>query len=399
MSTPALMPVYPRCGVRPVRGEHCHLIDEDGTRYLDFASGIAVNLLGHSHEGLIGAIQQQAATLMHVSNLYGSPQGEKLAQKLVDTTFGDTVFFTNSGAEAVEAAIKTARAYHQNAGEAGDASRFEIITFHNAFHGRTMATISASNQAKMHHGFSPLLEGFKYAQFDDLEAAKALIGPHTAGIMVEPIQGEGGIRPASQEFMQGLRALADEHDLMLILDEVQCGVARTGTLYAYEQYGIEPDILATAKGIGGGFPLGACIATEKAARGMTFGTHGSTYGGNPLAMAAGTAVMDAVANEAFLGEVREKGERLRKGLEQFIGNYPELFELVRGKGLMLGLKMKVESRPFFVHLRDHHQLLTVAAGDDTIRIIPPLVIGDAEIDEFFDKLSAGAASFKVPEPA
>lgn len=399
MSTPALMPVYPRCGVRPVRGEHCHLIDEDGTRYLDFASGIAVNLLGHSHEGLIGAIQQQAATLMHVSNLYGSPQGEKLAQKLVDTTFGDTVFFTNSGAEAVEAAIKTARAYHQNAGEAGDASRFEIITFHNAFHGRTMATISASNQAKMHHGFSPLLEGFKYAQFDDLEAAKALIGPHTAGIMVEPIQGEGGIRPASQEFMQGLRALADEHDLMLILDEVQCGVARTGTLYAYEQYGIEPDILATAKGIGGGFPLGACIATEKAARGMTFGTHGSTYGGNPLAMAAGTAVMDAVANEAFLGEVREKGERLRKGLEQFIGNYPELFELVRGKGLMLGLKMKVESRPFFVHLRDHHQLLTVAAGDDPIRIIPPLVIGDAEIDEFFDKLSAGAASFKVPEPA
>ncbi len=399
MSITALMPVYPRSGVRPVRGEHCHLIDEDGTRYLDFASGIAVNLLGHSHEGLIGAIQSQAATLMHVSNLYGSPQGEKLAQLLVDTTFGDTVFFTNSGAEACEAAIKTARAYHQNAGEAGDASRFEIITFHNAFHGRTMATISASNQTKMHHGFAPLLEGFKYAPFDDLEAAKALIGPHTAGIMVEPIQGEGGIRPASQEFMAGLRALCDEHDLMLILDEVQCGVARTGKLYAYEHYGIEPDIMATAKGIGGGFPLGACIATEKAARGMTFGTHGSTYGGNPLAMAAGTAVMEAVANPAFLADVREKGERLRSRLEQFIGNYPELFELVRGKGLMLGIKMTMESRPFYVHLRDHHQLLTVAAGDNTIRIIPPLVIGDAEIDEFFDKLSAGAASFKVPEPA
>jgi acetylornithine/N-succinyldiaminopimelate aminotransferase len=399
MSITPLMPVYPRSGVRPVRGEHCHLIDEDGTRYLDFASGIAVNLLGHSHEGLIGAIQQQAATLMHVSNLYGSPQGERLAQMLVDTTFGNTVFFTNSGAEACEAAIKCARAYHQNAGEQGDASRFELITFHNAFHGRTMATISASNQAKMHHGFSPLLDGFKYAPFDDLEAAKALIGPHTAGFLVEPIQGEGGIRPASLEFMQGLRALADEHDLMLILDEVQCGVARTGTLYAYEQYGIEPDILATAKGVGGGFPLGACIATEKAARGMTFGTHGSTYGGNPLAMAAGMAVMEAVANEAFLASVREKGDRLRSRLEQFIGNYPELFELVRGKGLMLGLKMKMESRPFYVHLRDHHQLLTVAAGDNTIRIIPPLVIGDAEIDEFFDKLSAGAASFKVPEPA
>jgi acetylornithine/N-succinyldiaminopimelate aminotransferase len=399
MSITPLMPVYPRCGVRPVRGEHCHLIDEDGTRYLDFASGIAVNLLGHSHEGLISAIQQQAATLMHVSNLYGSPQGEKLAQTLVDTTFGDTVFFTNSGAEAVECAIKTARAYHQNAGDEGDAGRFEIITFHNAFHGRTMATISASNQTKMHHGFAPLLEGFKYAPFDDLEAAKALIGPKTAGILVEPIQGEGGIRPASQEFMAGLRALCDEHGLMLILDEVQCGVARTGKLYAYEHYGIEPDIMATAKGIGGGFPLGACIATEKAARGMTFGTHGSTYGGNPLAMAAGTAVMEAVANEAFLSEVAEKGERLRARLEQFIGNYPELFELVRGKGLMLGLKMKMESRPFYVHLRDNHQLLTVAAGDNTIRIIPPLVIGDAEIDEFFDKLSAGAASFKVPEPA
>jgi len=399
MSITPLMPVYPRCGVRPVKGDNCHLIDEDGTRYLDFASGIAVNLLGHSHRGLIEAIQKQAETLMHVSNLYGSPQGEKLAQQLVDNTFADTVFFTNSGAEAVETAIKAARAYHQNVGEHGDANRFELITFANAFHGRTMATISASNQTKMHHGFSPLLEGFKYAEFDDLEAAKALIGPHTAGFLVEPIQGEGGIRPASQEFMTGLRALADEHDLMLVLDEVQCGMARTGKLYAYEHYGIEPDIVATAKGLGGGFPLGACLATEKGARGMTFGTHGSTYGGNPLAMAAGSAVMDAVANEEFLAEVTEKGERIRTRLEQFIGNYPEMFELVRGKGLMLGLKMKVESRPFFVHLRDNHQLLTVAAGDQTLRVIPPLIIGDAEIDEFFDKLSAGAASFTIPEPA
>jgi len=399
MSITPLMPVYPRCGVRPVRGEHCHLIDEDGTRYLDFASGIAVNLLGHSHPGLIAAIQSQAATLMHVSNLYGSPQGERLAQRLVDATFGDTVFFTNSGAEAVECAIKTARAYHQNAGDAGDPARFEIITFHNAFHGRTMATISASNQAKMHQGFAPLLDGFKYAPFDDLEAARALIGPRTAGILVEPIQGEGGIRPASPDFMQGLRALCDEHGILLILDEVQCGVARTGKLYAYEHYGITPDIMATAKGIGGGFPLGACIATESAARGMTIGTHGSTYGGNPLAMAAGLAVMDAVANPEFLAAVADKGERLRTGLEQFIGNYPELFELVRGKGLMLGLKMRMESRPFYVHLRDNHQLLTVAAGDNTIRILPPLVIGEAEIEEFFDKLSAGAASFRLPEAA
>ena len=395
MSITPLMPVYPRCGVRPVEGDHCHLIDEDGTRYLDFASGIAVNLLGHSHPGLIGAIQEQAAKLMHVSNLYGSPQGEALAARLVEKTFADTVFFTNSGAEAVETAIKTARAYHQH--EDGDSNRTELITFTNAFHGRTMATISASNQEKMHKGFLPLLDGFQYCEFDDLEAARKMVGPKTAGFLVEPIQGEGGIRPASKEFISGLRALCDEHDLMLVFDEVQCGVARTGQLYAYELYGIEPDVLASAKGIGGGFPLGACLATEKAARGMVFGTHGSTYGGNPLAMAAGTAVMDAVANDEFLAEVREKGDRIRSRLEQFIGNYPDLFDFVRGEGLMLGVRMKVESRPFFVHLRDNHQLLTVAAGDQTLRILPPLVIGDAEIDEFFDKLSAGAASYEVQD--
>lgn len=396
MSITPLMPVYPRCGFRPVRGDHCHLIGEDGRRYLDFAAGIAVNLLGHSHSGLIGAIQKQAETLMHVSNLYGSPQGEHLAQRLVDLTFADTVFFTNSGAEAVECVIKTIRAYHQHV---GSDHKFEIITFKNAFHGRTMATISASNQEKMHKGFMPLLPGFKYVDFDDLEGARAAIGPNTAGFLVEPVQGEGGIRPASQEFMSGLRALADEHDLLLALDEVQCGVARTGTMYAYEQFGIVPDVLATAKGLGGGFPIGACLATEKAARGMVIGTHGSTYGGNPLAMAAAEAVLDAVANDEFLGEVRAKSDRLRSRLEQFIGNYPELFELVRGKGLMLGLKMRMESRPFYVHLRDNHQLLTVAAGDNTIRILPPLVIGEAEIEEFFDKLSAGAASFRLPEAA
>lgn len=394
MSISPLMPVYPRCDVRPVRGDHCHLISEDGTRYLDFAAGIAVNLLGHSHPALIGALQKQAETLMHVSNLYGSPQGEALAQRLVDKTFADTVFFTNSGAEAVEAAIKTARAYHQHE---GNEQRFELITFNNAFHGRTMATISASSQEKMHKGFMPLLPGFKYVDFNDLEGVKAAIGPNTAGFLVEPIQGEGGIRPATQEFMQGLRNLADEHDLMLVLDEVQCGVARTGTLYAYEQYGIEPDIMATAKGIGGGFPLGACLATEKAARGMGFGSHGSTYGGNPFAMAAGMAVLDTVANDEFLGQVTATGDRLQSRLEQFIGNYPELFEGVRGKGLMLGLKMKVEPRPFMQHLRDKHQLLTVAAGDNTLRLLPPLIIGDTEIDEFFDKLSKGANDFPMPE--
>ena len=400
MSITPLMPVYPRCGFRPVRGEGAWLISEDGSRALDFAAGIAVNLLGHGHPHLTKAIQDQAATLMHVSNLYGSPQGEAFAQRLVDTTFADTVFFTNSGAEAVECAIKTARAYHQspNDGSAGS-ERFEIVTFKNAFHGRTMATISASNQEKMHKGFAPLLPGFKYVDFDDLDGARAAIGPNTAGLLVEPIQGEGGVRPASDAFMKGLRALADEHDLMLILDEVQCGVARSGTLYAYEQYGIEPDIMATAKGLGGGFPVGACLATEKAARGMVVGTHGSTYGGNPFAMAACQAVWDVVANDEFLAQVRSTGDKLRAALEQFIGNYPDLFTGVRGKGLMLGVMMTHETRTFVAHLRDNHGLLCVAAGDNTFRVLPPLNIDDSHIATFMEKLSAGAASYQMPQAA
>jgi len=396
MSITPLMPVYPRCQFRPVKGDHCHLIGEDGRRYLDFAAGIAVNILGHSHQGLIGAIQRQAATLMHVSNLYGSPQGEHLAQRLVDLTFADTVFFTNSGAEAVECAIKTARSYHQHV---GNDHKFELITFNNAFHGRTMGTISASNQEKMHKGFKPLLPGFRYVEFDDIDAARAAVGPNTAGFLIEPIQGEGGIRIPSDHFLPGLRALADEHDLLLVLDEVQSGVARAGTFYAYEQFGVMPDILATAKGLGGGFPFGACLATEKAARGMVIGSHGSTYGGNPLAIAAGEAVLDAVANEEFLAEVRAKGERLRSRIAQFIGNYPDLFELVRGRGLMIGLKLRIEPRGFVAHLRDNHQLLTVAAGDNTVRIVPPLVIDDSHIDEFMDKLSAAAASYPIEETA
>jgi acetylornithine/N-succinyldiaminopimelate aminotransferase len=396
MSITPLMPVYPRCDVRPVRGEHCHLIAEDGRRYLDFASGIAVNILGHSHAGLIGAIQRQAGELMHVSNLYGSPQGERLAQRLVDLTFADTVFFTNSGAEAVECAIKTVRSYHQHA---GNDHKFELITFNQAFHGRTLATISASSQEKMHKGFLPLLPGFTYIEFNDLDAVKAAIGPNTAGFLVEPIQGEGGIRTASEAFLKGLRALADEHDLILALDEVQTGVARSGTFYAHEQFRVVPDVLATAKGIGGGFPLGACLATEKAARGMVIGSHGSTYGGNPLAMAAGEAVLDAIASEDILANVRDKSAKIVGRLEQFIGNYPELFEEIRGRGLLLGIKLKTEPRRFVAHLRDNHGLLTVAGGDNTVRIVPPLVIDDSHIDEFMDKLSAGAASYPPEAPA
>jgi acetylornithine/N-succinyldiaminopimelate aminotransferase len=396
MSITPLMPVYPRCGFRPVRGEGAWLISEDGRRALDFASGIAVNLLGHGHPHLTKAIQDQAATLMHVSNLYGSPQGEAFAQRLVDTTFADTVFFTNSGAEAVECAIKTARAYHQSA---GDTQKTELITFKNAFHGRTMATISASNQEKMHKGFAPLLSGFKYCDFDDLNMALDMVDDRTAGFLVEPVQGEGGVRPASQPFLQGLRDICNERDMMLVFDEVQCGVARTGHLYAYEHYGVIPDILASAKGIGGGFPMGACLATEKAARGMVVGTHGSTYGGNPFAMAAGNAVWDVVANDEFLTHVRSTGDKLRSALEQFIGNYPELFVSVRGLGLMLGVVMTTETRAFVAHLRDNHGLLTVAAGDNTFRVLPPLNITDAEISIFMEKLSAGAADFAVPEAA
>jgi acetylornithine/N-succinyldiaminopimelate aminotransferase len=297
MTITPLMPVYPRSPVRPVRGEGIYLFGEGGERYIDFASGIAVNLLGHGHPVLTKAIQDQAATLMHVSNLYGSPQGEKLAQRLVDLTFADTVFFTNSGAEAVECAIKTARRYHHHHGRP---EKNKLITFRNAFHGRTMATISATDQAKLRDGFAPLLEGFEVVEFDNLEAAEARDRRTTAGFLIEPIQGEGGIRPASREFMQGLRRLCDEHDLMLVLDEVQCGVARTGTSTPTNITASSPDILASAKGIGGGFPMGRCLATEKARGGMVIGTHGSTYGGNPLAMAAGSAVLDVVANDQFL---------------------------------------------------------------------------------------------------
>jgi acetylornithine/N-succinyldiaminopimelate aminotransferase len=395
MAITPLMPVYPRSPVRPVRGEGVYLYGEQGERYLDFAAGIAVNLLGHGHPYLTKKIQEQVATLMHVSNLYGSPQGEAFAQRLVDLTFADTVFFTNSGAEAVECSIKTARRYHFAKGRP---EKHNLITFSNAFHGRTMATISATDQAKLRDGFAPLLTGFTVVEFNDLEAALAAIDENTAGFLLEPIQGEGGIRPATQDFISGLRATCDEHDLMLVFDEVQCGVARTGSLYAYEHYGVQPDILATAKGIGGGFPMGACLATEKAAAGMVIGTHGSTFGGNPLAMAAGQAVFDIVANDEFLASVREKGERLRSALEQMIPNHDHLFESVRGVGLMLGVRMKTDSRAFVNYLRTKG-ILTVSAGDNVMRVLPPLNIEEEHIREFVDGLSAAAAEYEVPAAA
>jgi acetylornithine/N-succinyldiaminopimelate aminotransferase len=395
MATTPLMPVYPRSPVRPVRGEGVYLYGEQGERYLDFAAGIAVNILGHGHPHLTKAIQDQVATLMHVSNLYGSPQGEAFAKRLCDLTFADTVFFTNSGVEAVECAIKTARRYHY---AKGNPHKHDLISFSNAFHGRTMAAVSATDQAKMIDGFAPLLPGFKVREFNDLDGALATIDENTAGFLVEPIQGEGGIRPGTHEFLSGLRVACDEHDLMLIFDEVQCGVARTGQLYAYQHYNVVPDLMASAKGIGGGFPMGACLASEKAASGMVIGTHGSTYGGNPLAMAAGQAVFDIVANEEFLAQVRQKGERLRSALEQMIPNHDHLFESVRGVGLMLGIRMKADSRAFVTYLRTKG-LLTVAAGDNVMRILPPLTIEEAHIREFVETLSAAASEYEAPAEA
>jgi len=387
-----LMPVYPRCDVRPVRGEGCYLIGERGERYLDFAAGIAVNALGHGHPRLTKAIAEQAATLMHVSNLYGSPQGEALAQRIVDRSFADTVFFTNSGAEAIECAIKTARRYFYVTDRP---ERTKIITFNNAFHGRTLGAISATNQPKMRDGFEPLLPGFDYAPFNDLAAALALVDDETAGFLVETVQGEGGMTAATPEFIRGLRKACDEHGMLLILDEIQCGYGRTGKMWAYEHYGIEPDIMTIAKGIGGGFPLGACLATEDAAKGMVFGTHGSTYGGNPLAMAAGMAVLDVMDEPGFLGHVADMGDRLRQAFEQLIPNHDHLFEEIRGKGLMLGIKLKepAVSRDFVAHLRDNHGLLTVAAGENVFRVLPPLIIDEGHIDECITRLSDGARSF------
>jgi acetylornithine/N-succinyldiaminopimelate aminotransferase len=391
MAITPLMPVYGRSEVAPVRGEGCYLYDAEGREWLDFASGIAVNLLGHSHPHLVGAIQRQAATLMHTSNLYKVPAQAELAERLVALTFADTVFFTNSGAEAIECAVKTCRAYHYARGQP---ERYRILTFSNAFHGRTLATISATDQEKLRKGFEPLPDWFHVLPFNDLDAvAAAITDPGIGGVLVEPIQGEGGIRPATAEFLSGLRQLCDAHDALLLLDEVQCGVARTGALFAHELYGITPDVMAIAKGIGGGFPVGACLATERAAAGMVIGTHGSTYGGNPLAMAACMAVLDVVTEPAFLAQVRETSRRLVAALEQMIPNHDGLFESVRGVGLMLGLKLKSDSRAFVAHARSHG-ILTVAAGDNVVRLLPPLIIEEQQIRECVEKLSAAAASYQ-----
>ncbi|MBO9192931.1 MULTISPECIES: aspartate aminotransferase family protein [unclassified Rhizobium] len=386
-----LYDTYSRAPLRFERGEGVWLITETGERYLDFGAGVAVTSVGHSNPHVVGALKDQADKVWHLSNIYEIPGQERLAKRLTDATFADKVFFTNSGAEALECAIKTARRYQYSKGHP---ERFHIITFEGAFHGRTLATIAAGGQEKYLEGFGPKAPGFDQVPFGDIEAVRAAITDATAGILIEPVQGEGGIRPATVEFMKALRQLCDENGLLLILDEVQTGVGRTGKLFAYERLGVTPDILAAAKGIGGGFPLGACLATAEAASGMKAGTHGSTYGGNPLAMAVGNAVLDVILEEGFLQHVSDVALVFRQGLASLKDRYPDVIEDIRGEGLMLGVKAAVPSAELLQAIRAAN-LLAIPAGDNVIRLLPPLVVTADEAREGLARLERAAESVRA----
>lgn len=381
-----LYDTYARAPMRFERGEGVWLITEGGERYLDFAAGVAVNSLGHAHPHLVETLKAQAEKLWHTSNLYESPGQEKLARRLIDNTFADKVFFTNSGAEALECAIKTARRYHY---AKGHPEKFHIITFEGAFHGRTIATIAAGGQQKYIDGFGPKAPGFDQVPFEDMNAVKDAITDATAGILLEPVQGEGGLRSFSKEFLRDIRALCDERGLLLILDEVQCGVGRTGKLFAHEHAGITPDIMAVAKGIGGGFPMGACLATAEAASGMVAGTHGSTYGGNPLAMAVGDAVLDIVLADGFLRHVNDVAQVFRQGLASLKDRFPDVIEDIRGVGLMIGIKAKVPAGDLLQAMRSE-KLLAVLAGDNVVRLLPPLVTTAEEARDGLARLEKAA---------
>jgi len=389
-----LYDTYNRAALRFERGEGIWLITESGERYLDFAAGIAVNSLGHSHPHLVNTLKDQADKLWHLSNLYEVPGQEKLGQRLVDATFADKVFFTNSGAEAIECAIKTARRYHY---VNGNPERFRVITFEGAFHGRTLATIAAGGQAKYLEGFGPKVDGFDQVPFGDEAALRAAITDETAAILLEPVQGEGGLRGFPEEFMRLLRKICDDKGLLLILDEVQTGVGRTGKLFAHEWSGITPDIMAVAKGIGGGFPMGACLATAEAAKGMTAGVHGTTYGGNPLAMAVGNAVLDVVLADGFLESVQETALTMKQGLASIIDRYPNVISEVRGRGLLMGIKCVVPNVSLIQALRDEN-LLSVGAGDNVIRLLPPLVITPEEAREALARIEAAVERLSVANP-
>ncbi len=388
----AVLPTYNRTPFAIESGEGAWVRTSDGRRLLDFGAGIAVNALGHCHPHLVETLKKQAETLWHTSNLYRIPDGERLAQRLTAATFADYVFFTNSGAEALEAAIKMARKYHA---VSGHPEKYRLITFEGAFHGRTLATIAAGGQPKYLEGFGPATPGFDQVPFADHDAIEAAIGPETAGILIEPVQGEGGIRPVPAKCLKGLRELCDRHGLLLVFDEVQCGMGRTGTLFAYQQSGIAPDILASAKGIGGGFPLGACLATAEAAKGMTAGTHGSTYGGNPLAMAVGNAVLDVILEEGFLEDVKRKASLLNQKLAGLKDAFPGIVEDIRGAGLMMGIKCKpgVINSDLAAGCLDQG-LMVVTAGDNVVRLLPPLIVSDAEIGEAVARIENACRALK-----
>ncbi len=383
---PPVLPTYARAPLNFVKGEGAWLFTDDGRRMLDMGAGIAVNALGHAHPALVEALHSQAQALWHVSNLYQIPQQEELARRLVEATFADTVFFTNSGTESAELAIKMARKYWH---EADAPERVEILTFAGSFHGRSTGAIAAAGSEKMVKGFGPLMPGFVHLPWGDHDALRAAIGPRTAAIMVEPIQGEGGIRPLPEACLKGLRALCDDHGLLLILDEVQCGVGRTGRLFAHEWAGIAPDIMMVAKGIGGGFPLGAVLATERAASGMTAGTHGSTYGGNPLACAVGNAVMAHVAQPAFLDHVNRIAGQLAQGLAGLVAAHPDVFTELRGQGLMLGLRCAPPVGDVLAAAYDA-DLIAIPAADNVLRLLPPLTLSGDEAAEALSRLSTVA---------
>jgi len=386
----SVLPTYSRAPLTFVSGEGSWLTEADGRRFLDLGAGIAVNALGHAHPALVAALTEQAQKLWHVSNLYNIPAQQQLADALVEKTFADTVFFTNSGTESCELAVKMARKYWY---DRGAPDRTEIIAFSGAFHGRSSAGIAAAGSEKMTKGFGPLLPGFTHLEFGDHDALTAAVSDETAAILVEPVQGEGGIRSVPDHCLRGLRDLCDEHGVLLILDEVQCGMGRTGKLFAHEWAGITPDIMMVAKGIGGGFPLGAVLATEKAASGMTAGTHGSTYGGNPLACAVGAAVMEILGDDGFLAEVNRKAGLVRQKLEGLVAAHPDVFEGVRGMGLMLGLKCKVPNTDVVKAGYGAH-VLTVPAADNVIRLLPPLNISDDELTEAVARLDTAATAIR-----
>jgi acetylornithine/N-succinyldiaminopimelate aminotransferase len=379
MTSQYLLPVHNRLNIAFSYGKGCYLFDKQDKRYLDFGAGIAVNSLGHCHPALVDAIKKQSEKLWHVSNIYEIDELEQFAEKLVTHTFADYAFLCNSGAEAVECGIKMVRKHFY---ELKEPNRNRIITFTGAFHGRTIATISAAGKQKYIEGFEPKLEGFDNVEFGNIEAVKKAITKNTAGILIEPIQGEEGIRASSKEFIKELRKLADENGLLLFFDEVQCGAGRTGYLYAYEYYNVKPDIIASAKGIGGGFPIGVCLATKEAASGMKIGSHGTTYGGNPLAMAVGKAVLDVMLADEFLDNVKNNGAILKNELQNLVKEFPTIAVEVRGIGLMLGLKIaeKFLNTDIVNQLKDHG-LLVVAAGENVLRIVPPLIVTKKEIDE------------------